>query len=247
VRNHLEAIASLADQREDGTAEHSIRVGRLVEFYYIGVGRARQYAADMAFAARLHDIGKIATPDVLLLKRSKLTATEIDVVRRHTTEGCQILSDILFYMEHDPVLSTTAEMQTLRHAAEIAQNHHEWWDGSGYPRCASGVKIPESARVCAMADVFDGLTVNQPYEVSMPADEALDQVLSLAGKQFDPQLCNSFVDVLRHARARHGDEFEALVSVNKDLSPYQIANRVIVRIAESVKGTRQQDRPANVS
>jgi HD-GYP domain-containing protein (c-di-GMP phosphodiesterase class II) len=241
VRNHLEAIASLADQREDGTTEHSIRVGRLVELYYIGVGRAPTYAADMAFAARLHDIGKIATPDVLLLKRSKLTPMEIDVIRRHTTEGCQILSDILCYMEQDPSLASTEEIQTLRHSAEIAQNHHEWWDGSGYPRCISGAMIPEPARICSLADVFDGLTVTRPYKRAMPVDDALTQISKLAGRQFDPQLCSSFTDVLRQSRSRHGGEFEAFVSVDKDLSPYQIANRVIDRIAESVKGTRDQD------
>ena len=235
VRNYLEAISSLADQREDGTKEHSIRVGRLVELYYTGVGRAPSYASDMGFAARLHDIGKIATPDVLLLKRSKLTPTEVGVIRRHTTEGCQILSDILCYMEQDPSFASTEEIQTLRHSAEIAQNHHECWDGSGYPRGISGPMIPESARVCALADVFDEITVTRPYKTPMSVDDALNQLSRLAGRQFDPHLCASFISVLKHARSRYGDQFEGFASVDEDLSPYQIANRVIDRIAESVK------------
>jgi HD-GYP domain-containing protein (c-di-GMP phosphodiesterase class II) len=246
VRNHLEAIASLAGQREDGTAEHSIRVGRLVELYYAGVGKAPTYAADMAFAARLHDIGKIATPDVLLLKRSKLTPTEIGVIRRHTTEGCQILSDILGYMEQDPSFASAEEIQTLRHSAEIAQNHHEWWDGSGYPRGTGGAMIPESARICSLADVFDGLTGTRPYKVATSTDEALTQISKLSGRQFDPQLCASFTDVLGQARSQYGNEFQAFVSVDQDLSPYQIANRVIDRIVESVKGARDQQHHGRV-
>jgi len=238
VRNHLEAIASLADQREDGTAEHSVRVGRLVELYYTRTGNPRKRADNMAFAARLHDIGKIATPDVLLLKRTKLTATEFAVMRRHTTEGCQILSDILCYMEQNPTLAHTEEIQTLRDSAEIAQSHHEWWDGSGYPRGTSGERIPESARICALADVLDGLTASHPQAVSMSVEHGLTHLVKLSGRQFDPQLCTSFVEVIRGARAHYGDGLEALAYVDEELSPYQIATRVIDRITESVRSRR---------
>jgi HD-GYP domain-containing protein (c-di-GMP phosphodiesterase class II) len=239
IRDQLEAIATLSDQREDGTAEHSIRVGRLVELFYAGIGRAPKYADAMGFAARLHDIGKLATPDVLLLKRSKLTATEVHVIRRHTTEGCQMLTDILCYMERDNSLASAEDLQTLREAAGIAQNHHECWDGTGYPRRVAVESIPEAARVCALADVFDELTMTRPYRAPTYVDEALTKIVKLSGKQFDPQICAAFTAVVKDAQSRYGNELEGLISVDKDLSQYQIANRVIDRIVESTKGTRR--------
>jgi len=228
-REYLEALASLADQREDEGREHCLRVGRLVELLAIKVEYDASESRVIGLAARLHDIGKLAIPDALLLKRTSLTATEVEIVRRHTIEGSQILTDILGTIERGSYLNADA----IRVAIEIALHHHEWWDGTGYPRRIRERHIPESARITAIADAFDELTTRRPYRNAMSTSGAIQHMRSLRGSQFDPTLCDAFAELVSDLQISYGKELEAFVPQDAELSPYQRASRVIDRIISS--------------
>jgi putative two-component system response regulator len=219
----VEALAALAEMREDSTGEHLYRVGRLSRKLAIAIGYTEECADMVEQAARLHDIGKLAIPDVILLKRGKLSSTEHEIVRRHANEGCQILVDLLYSVESTDLRQTSRIGEGLRLAAEVAQYHHEWWNGSGYPRGISGVMIPEVARIVALADVFDELMHSRPYKRPLSKTESLKRVESMADKQFDPRLCSLFISIAK-------DFEEQSPRGETAVSPFAAANRVIQRI-----------------
>jgi putative two-component system response regulator len=129
-------------------------------------------------AAPLHDIGKLAVSDALLLKPGKLTPDEVLQMKRHAAAGAAILS------------GSTSDV--LRLASEIALSHHEWWDGSGYPNGLKGDAIPLSGRIVAIADVFDALAHARPYKQAWPLDDAVAEIERLCGRQFDPAIVEAF-------------------------------------------------------
>lgn len=133
-------------------------------------------------AAPMHDTGKIGIPDSVLKKPGKLNADEWIVMKTHSQIGYDILSK-----------SSTPLFQL---AAEVALSHHERWDGSGYPSGLSGKDIPESARIVAIADVFDALTMKRPYKEPWSIEEAVEEIKRSSGKHFDPQLVDSFTTIM---------------------------------------------------
>jgi putative two-component system response regulator len=227
--DRLETLAIVAEMREDVTGEHSFRVGRLAAMLALSIGYSERDAADLEAATRLHDIGKLAIPDAILLKRSKLTTPEIEIVRRHTIEGCQILSEMRAEVESTKLCALSGP---LRLAAEIALHHHEWWDGSGYPRKLVAQNIPEAARIAALADAFDELTHARPYKHEMSVEKALVKMSELSGRQFDPRLCTEFLNVARNLAM---DSSTLVTNARSDdqLLPFSAANRVIERIART--------------
>ena len=232
LHEYVEALASIADQRDAEGGEHGLRVGRLVELLAHKIGYDKSKSQMLGHAARLHDIGKLATPDVLLLKRGKLTPTELAIMRRHTIEGSQLLSDLIGTVEGRTQLSIDAG--SLRAAAEIALHHHEWWDSSGYPRRLEKCAIPESGRITAIADVFDELTSRRPYHVPLSVSAAIDQMACLSGRQFDPAMFSQFVELLNGLRIEYGVELERFSPRDAELSAYQKASRVIASIIGSI-------------
>jgi putative two-component system response regulator len=219
----LEALASVAELREDTGGEHAHRVGSLVRFLATKLGYSDADACAMEHAARLHDIGKLATPDAILLKRGKLSVAETEIIRRHPTEGSQILTDVLYTVEATDINQSDEMAIVLRLASEIAQYHHEFWDGSGYPYGIAGKLIPESARLVALADAFDELTHATPYKKPSTLSESLTKIEALSGKQFDPELTRVFVGVV--------DEFSnTQVESTSILSEFHAANRAIKRL-----------------
>jgi len=187
----LERLAVTAELRDDSTGEHSYRVGKLSALLALEYGVDDNTAFMIELAARLHDIGKIGVPDAILLKPDKLNDAERTVMRSHTTVGAELLSK-----------SNIPQMQM---AEEIARHHHEWWDGSGYPGNLSGSAIPLASRITALADVFDALTHRRPYKEAWPIDKAVDEIASLKGKQFDPQLTTYFLALIEKLRTAHAD------------------------------------------
>ena len=138
----------------------------------------------IAKSAPLHDIGKIAIPDHILLKPGKLTPEEFYVIKTHTMRGFEMLRTAGGYMgESGDFLSM---------AMGIAHCHHEKWDGSGYPNALAGEQIPLPARVMAVADVFDALTSSRPYKAAMPFDQAVGIITEGRGTHFDPQVVEAF-------------------------------------------------------
>ena len=187
----LERLAVTAELRDDSTGEHSYRVGKLSALLAQEFGCDEDTCYMIDLAARLHDIGKIGVPDAILLKPDKLNEAERQIMRTHTTVGAELLSK-----------SNIPHMQM---AEEIARHHHEWWDGRGYPANLSGSAIPLSARITALADVFDALTHKRPYKIAWPIDSALDEIAQLKGQQFDPQLTDLFIVLIGRLRRDHID------------------------------------------
>ena len=156
------------------------------------LGKSPEWCEQLRTAARLHDIGKVAVPDAVLQKTGPLTVEEYEMMKSHTSMGHRILagnSAPLFQM-----------------AAEIAQSHHEWWDGSGYPLGISHSSIALSGRIVSIADVYDALCSRRPYKRAWARQEAARFVVSGRGGQFDPSVVDAFVAMLRARHPELGEE-----------------------------------------
>ena len=158
-----------------------------------------QYGRDIIDSVKLHDLGKLAMPDKVLLKPGKLSPEEFAIIQTHPNYGEKML---------DSAVEGLGDDSLLRAASEIAYGHHEKWDGSGYPAGTSGFDIPLSARIAAVADVFDALTSKRPYKEAWPPDDAFSLIYADAGKHFDPYLAQ----VVK----RHEPEFAAIVDTHHD-------------------------------
>ena len=134
----------------------------------------------------MHDIGKIIISDTILKKPGKLTDDEFNTMKTHTTEGVRIVKEIFSYTEDREYVST---------AMDVAGCHHERWNGLGYPKQLKGEEIPVSARIMAIADVFDALVSVRCYKAALPLDEAFEILQKEAGNHFDPALIDVFLSV----------------------------------------------------
>lgn len=168
----LERLAAAAEFRDDVTGQHTRRVGRLAATLAALVGLPVERVDIIRRAAPLHEIGKIGVPDTILRKPGPLTEAECEIMKTHTTMGASILSG--------------GGSELVRVAERIAWCHHEWWDGTGYPRCLTGEAIPVEARLVAVADFIDALAHDRPYRRAVPIEEVLAMVHRGAGTQFDP-------------------------------------------------------------
>lgn len=178
----LQRVAVMAEFRNIDTAEHPIRVGELSADIAREVGADPEYVQRMRLAARLHDIGKIAVPDAILLKPGKLTPEEFDVVKTHTTLGAEILSG-----SSSPIIQL---------AEEVALTHHERWDGTGYPYGTGGNDIPLGGRIVTIADVFDALISARTYKHAWAVADAVAYVVEGRGAQFEPRMVDAFLRVM---------------------------------------------------
>jgi response regulator RpfG family c-di-GMP phosphodiesterase len=174
----LDRLALVADFRDDNTREHTERVAHLAALLGGRIGLAPETIARIRRAAPLHDIGKVAIPDSILLKPEQLTPEEYEVVKTHAGVGARILAG------SDSELMATAE--------HIARSHHERWDGSGYPDALAGEAIPLPARLVAVADVFDVLVHERPYKEEWTPQEAAEELHRHSGTQFDPTVIEAF-------------------------------------------------------
>jgi putative two-component system response regulator len=176
----LDKLAMAAEYRDDDTGDHPRRVGDLSAAIARALGVSPGITDMIRLAAPLHDVGKIAIPDRVLLKPGPLDAEEFEVMKTHTTIGARILTD-----DH-PVLWL---------AAQICATHHERWDGSGYPRGESAEDIPLPGRITAVADVFDSLVSERPYRKPWPRHKAIAELFAQSGRKFDPRIVEAFVRV----------------------------------------------------
>lgn len=179
----FQQLATLMEFRDSANGEHTGRVGDLAAELAHALGEPPEWCEQLRMAARLHDVGKVAVPDSVLRKTGPLTVEEYELMKAHTSMGHRILA-----------ATSTPMFQT---AAEIAQSHHEWWDGGGYPLGIRGTSIALSGRIVGVADVFDALCSERPYKRAWPASEAARFVVSGSGVQFDPQIVAAFVTVMR--------------------------------------------------
>jgi HD-GYP domain-containing protein (c-di-GMP phosphodiesterase class II) len=183
-RATLEVLGRAAEHRDNETAAHVKRVGKYAELLGSLCGLDQRQRDLILYAAPLHDVGKIGTPDSILFKPGKLTPEEFDTVKKHTTIGFGILQD------------STSEF--LRAGATIALYHHEWYDGSGYPNGIAGTDIPLFARIVAVVDTFDAVTSDRPYKKAWGIDRAIDLIREESGSHLDPELAQLFADNIEH-------------------------------------------------
>jgi PAS domain S-box-containing protein len=183
----LQRLAIAAEYRDGQTSQHTERVGASTAEIARRLGLDSEQIRLLGEAAPLHDVGKLAIPDRILLKPGKLSAQEWEVMKTHTSLGAGLLSG-----SSSPVLQM---------AALIAENHHERWDGTGYPNSLAGEAIPFAARIVAVADVFDALTHIRPYKSAWPVEEAIAEITRAAGSHLDPRVVNAFLTVHKEATA----------------------------------------------
>ncbi len=198
VEREIETIARLtrtAEFRDDVTGLHVIRVGHMCAALGRTVGLPNDECKMLLLAAPMHDIGKVATPDAILLKPGRLDAAEMEIMKQHTTSGFEILKN--------------SKSPMLQLAAEIALTHHERFDGTGYPQGMRGDAIPLSGRLCSIVDVFDALTSVRPYKDAWPVEQALETVRGGSGTQFDPEVVALFdrgLDDILSIKRRFSDD-----------------------------------------
>lgn len=196
-RTQLQVVQKLgraAEYRDNETGAHILRMSNISALLARALGFNEDYVQDILHASPMHDVGKIAIPDSILLKPGKFTPPEWEVMKTHTTLGYQILSG--------------ADSKLLDLASEIALYHHEKWDGSGYPKALQGDSIPISCRIVAAADVFDALLSHRPYKQPWSLDDALAYMNAQNGMHFDPQIIDIFnhlKDQIVEIRARYQD------------------------------------------
>lgn len=189
------AMANFSEHRDTDTGVHVLRVARLVgqtarRLHHRGLFPSiidEAYIEHVSTASILHDVGKIATPDRILLKSGPLTEEERSSIKLHATVGAQMLKQANLMMANSPYLNI---------GAEISLTHHEWFDGSGYPNGLAGDDIPLSGRICALADVFDALTSRRPYKAPWTTARAVAQIRQQAGSQFDPSVAEAFIEMI---------------------------------------------------
>jgi PAS domain S-box-containing protein/putative nucleotidyltransferase with HDIG domain len=175
----LRQLAIAAEYRDDETYQHTERVGHVAAKLALELGLPAGQVTLLRQAAPLHDVGKLAIPDCILLKAGKLTPEEFKVMKTHAALGARLLS--------------SGSSPVLQMAAVIAATHHERWDGGGYPSRLSGETIPLVGRIVAVADVFDALTHDRPYKRAWSVEDAIAEIGRCAGGQFDPRVVTAFL------------------------------------------------------
>ena len=183
-------LAKLAESRDTDTGQHLERLRSYVTILATELAKTnpeinRRYVADLSVASSLHDIGKVGIPDAVLLKKGSLTPAERQAMEMHTELGSECLSAIQKKLGEDDFLEL---------AQQIASAHHEHWDGSGYPHGLQGKNIPLSARIVALADVYDALTSERPYKGPLGHAEVREWIVSRYAQQFDPMVVEAFLE-----------------------------------------------------
>jgi putative two-component system response regulator len=183
----LSRLSRAVEYHDGATGAHLERVGMYAAAIAVELGFDGARVELLRLASPLHDMGKIAIPDALLLKSGKLTSDERRLMEQHTEVGRDLLGG--------------SGSELLELAATVAWTHHERWDGRGYPRRLAGTEIPIEGRIVAVADVFDALSSDRPYRHALPTAEALDALRAGSGHAFDPQVVEVFDRALQEVLA----------------------------------------------
>ncbi|HEX5394476.1 MAG TPA: bacteriohemerythrin [Rhodocyclaceae bacterium] len=235
------AMANFAEHRDMDTGVHVLRVARLVGQTARNLHKHGKYVEiiDESFiehvstASILHDVGKIATPDRVLLKEGPLTFEERELMKLHAAMGAQLLKQARGMM---------GESKYLQLGEEVALTHHEWFDGSGYPNGLRGDDIPLAGRISAIADVFDALTSRRPYKAPWSAEQAIAEINRHRGTQFDPVVVDAFEEVIRERELISLVEWTEAMSVGNHHIDEQ--HRILMdTINQLASAESQNDRP----
>lgn len=210
-REVVQCLATVGEYRDNETGYHTFRVGCYAEIIARHLGMGVDFCALIRDAATLHDIGKVAIPDRILLKPGKLDEEEFAAMKRHCEYGRNVCAPQQRpALPAVPAISHTAlgrhiaancSSPLMRMAATIAFTHHERWDGMGYPSGLKQREIPIEGRITAVADVFDALTTTRPYKSAFSVDHSLDIINQGRGTQFDPEVLDAFWSGIEQALA----------------------------------------------
>ncbi|MDX8399605.1 MAG: response regulator [Gallionellaceae bacterium] len=217
--SHMETIFALtraAEHRDDDTGSHVRRISHYCQHLAETIGMDSDFCDTIHYASPMHDIGKIGIPDQILLKPARHTSDEFEIMKSHCALGAEILLGF--------------DSPYLKMGAEIAINHHERWDGTGYPAGLSGEKIPLSARIMAVCDVYDALRAKRPYKPAFSHEKAMGIIVEGDGrtlpKHFDPLVMDAFTQ----CDSRFQDiyqEHEYAMNIHAEPSPVQVEQAVL--------------------
>ena len=193
-REMVMGFATLVENKDGSTGGHIKRTTHYVKLLaealrkkgYYKDTLTKDYLKNLYMAAPMHDIGKISVPDLILTKPGKLTDEEFEQMKLHTVNGKEIIEDTFGHLKNKAYLQI---------AREVVYSHHEKWDGSGYPLGSAGAEIPLSARIMAVADVFDALSEKRCYRDAMPLNKCFEIIREGRGKHFDPVLVDVFLEI----------------------------------------------------
>jgi len=197
AREHetLLRLARAGEYRDEETGNHVFRMARYARLIAEELGLSAEECEDIEYSAPMHDIGKIGIPDEILLKPGSFEPAQWERMKQHTVIGHNILSN--------------SDSRYMKMGAVIALNHHEKYDGSGYPSGLSGEEIPLVARIVAVADVFDALMSERPYKQAWPMEKALQLLRDESGRHFDPQCVDAFfsrIEDVQRVREEFSDD-----------------------------------------
>jgi putative two-component system response regulator len=179
-RDTIFRLVLASEYKDKETGNHITRMSRYSTHLAAKYGLSSEEIDNIAFAAPMHDVGKIGIPDSIILKNGMLTENEFSVIKTHTTIGADILEN--------------SKSSILQIAHSIALSHHERWNGTGYPKGLKGENIPLYARIVAISDTFDALTSHRPYKSPYPVDIACEFIVRDKEIHFDPALVDIFID-----------------------------------------------------
>jgi putative two-component system response regulator len=190
----LVALARTVEARDLYTERHLLRVAQRAVTVAQALGVSPGALETVRLGGLLHDLGKVAVPDRVLLKRGSLSRREYDLVKTHPAAGAEIVRPLESFSAPEPVVL----------------HHHERFDGAGYPHSLRGTSIPVAARIVAVADAFDAMTTDRPYRVSLPVAEALQRLRDGRASQWDPDAIDAFISIFGETTDvnGHGDEQE---------------------------------------
>ena len=197
----IHRLVLAAEYKDEDTGDHIVRMSRYSALLAEKLRLPPDEVKSIRYAAPMHDVGKIGTPDHILLKSGKLTDQEFDLMKTHTTIGAKILGN--------------SKAKILQVAEQIALSHHEKWNGRGYPQGLSGDKIPLVGRIVAIADTFDALTSKRPYKPPYPVEFALEIIKKERGQHFDPDVVDVFlqsIDEILKIKSEVGSSEDASLS-----------------------------------
>ena len=180
----VQTLARAIDAKDAYTYDHADRARKYAKEIAIKMNLPYTIVRNIEYAALMHDIGKIGIADNILLKKDKLTEKESKILRTHPTIGYKILAPVKF----------------LAPVAPMVLYHQEWYDGSGYPEGLAKEEIPLGARIVAVIDAYDAMTSNRPYRKALPIDKAVEELYNGAGKQFDPKIVDTFIEILKEEK-----------------------------------------------
>lgn len=158
--------------------------------------RLQVFIQNLCQAAPMHDVGKIAVPDVILQKPGRLTEEEFEIIKKHTLDGGRIIEETFGHLDNE---------EYTKMAYQVAKYHHEKWNGKGYPEGLKKEEIPLCARIMAVADVFDAVSEKRCYRDAMPLEECFDIICQGSNQDFDPLIVEVFLDMKDKVKAIHNE------------------------------------------